>query len=155
MLCLLAALRTDRGPRRDEAVISAIAIVGRGMLLLLIAHLNLQAASWPPWAYHPIMAALALVFAWQATTMFQRARAKAWFSAPRAQRGTMTSSSMIATTTTGTRRSTKASITITASNISAHIRMATDIAWNELGVTTRRQRAMPQHDMRGLPMDSA
>jgi 4-hydroxybenzoate polyprenyltransferase len=72
MLCLLAALRTDRGPRRDEAVISAIAIIGRGMLLLLIAHLNLQAASWPPLAYHTVMTALALVFAWQATTMFQR-----------------------------------------------------------------------------------
>lgn len=72
LLWLLAALRIDRGPRRDEAVISAIAIVGRGMLLLLLAHLNLLAASWPPPGYHAIMAALALVFAWQATTMFRR-----------------------------------------------------------------------------------
>lgn len=72
LLWLLGVLRVDRGPRRDEAVISALAIVGRGMLLLLLAHLNLTAASWSALGYQAIMAALALVFAWQATTMYRR-----------------------------------------------------------------------------------
>jgi hypothetical protein len=65
-------LRTDRGPRRDEAVISAIAIVGRGMLLLLLAHLGMVAAHWPSPGYDAVTAALALVVAWQTTTMFRR-----------------------------------------------------------------------------------
>jgi 4-hydroxybenzoate polyprenyltransferase len=39
-LVLLERLRTDLGPRRDEAIISAIAIVGRAMVLVVIAHLS-------------------------------------------------------------------------------------------------------------------
>lgn len=38
-LVLLRHLRTDGGPRRDERIISALAIVGRGMVLVVIAHL--------------------------------------------------------------------------------------------------------------------
>ena len=45
-LSLLRALAEDRGARRDEALISAIAIVGRGMVLTLIAHLGMADAGW-------------------------------------------------------------------------------------------------------------
>lgn len=38
-LVLLHRLRSDLGPRRDERIISALAIVGRGMVLVVIAHL--------------------------------------------------------------------------------------------------------------------
>jgi 4-hydroxybenzoate polyprenyltransferase len=38
-LVLLHRLRTEGGPRRDERIISALAIVGRGMVLVVIAHL--------------------------------------------------------------------------------------------------------------------
>jgi 4-hydroxybenzoate polyprenyltransferase len=38
-LVLLHRLRTEGGPRRDETLISAVAIVGRGMVLVVIAHL--------------------------------------------------------------------------------------------------------------------
>jgi 4-hydroxybenzoate polyprenyltransferase len=38
-LVLLHHLRTEGGPRRDERIISALAIVGRGMVLVVIAHL--------------------------------------------------------------------------------------------------------------------
>jgi hypothetical protein len=40
VLVLLERLRTDLGPRRDEAIISAIAIVGRAMVLVVIAQLS-------------------------------------------------------------------------------------------------------------------
>jgi 4-hydroxybenzoate polyprenyltransferase len=39
-LVLLHRLRTDLGPRRDESLISAIAIVGRGMVLVVVAQLS-------------------------------------------------------------------------------------------------------------------
>jgi 4-hydroxybenzoate polyprenyltransferase len=39
-LVLLHHLRTAGGPRRDERIISALAIVGRGMVLVVIAHLG-------------------------------------------------------------------------------------------------------------------
>jgi 4-hydroxybenzoate polyprenyltransferase len=43
-LVLLQRLRTDGGPRRDETLISAIAIVGRGMVLAVIAQLSARDA---------------------------------------------------------------------------------------------------------------
>ncbi|HEX3590768.1 MAG TPA: UbiA family prenyltransferase [Pseudonocardiaceae bacterium] len=72
LLGLLAVLRTDRGPRRDEAVISALAIVGRGMLLLLLAHLEMvtMRTGWPE--YNGLMAGLVVLFAGQAIVMFRR-----------------------------------------------------------------------------------
>jgi 4-hydroxybenzoate polyprenyltransferase len=41
VLALLRALAVDRGPRRDELLISAIAIVGRGQLLALLVSLSM------------------------------------------------------------------------------------------------------------------
>ena len=45
-LLLLRALATDGGPRRDEPLISAIAIVGRGVVLCVIAHLGTVDEGW-------------------------------------------------------------------------------------------------------------
>lgn len=69
LLVLLAALRADRGHRRDELLISATAIAGRGMLLLLLAHLDMLARHWPPAGYAAVMIGLALLTAAQAVTM--------------------------------------------------------------------------------------
>jgi 4-hydroxybenzoate polyprenyltransferase len=60
-LVLLYALATDRGPRRDEAVIAAIAITGRGMMLLLLAHLSMMSAHWSIIRYDAVIAALTLL----------------------------------------------------------------------------------------------
>ncbi len=68
-LCLLRALSTDRGPRRDEALISAIAIVGRGMLVTLIAHLGMTDARWSALASAGVLAAIVFVVFGQAVTM--------------------------------------------------------------------------------------
>jgi 4-hydroxybenzoate polyprenyltransferase len=67
LLALLAVLRTDRGPRRDEAVIAAMAIIGRGMLLLLLVHLSMT-SSLP---YNLVMILLTLITGMQATKTFR------------------------------------------------------------------------------------
>jgi 4-hydroxybenzoate polyprenyltransferase len=57
-LLLLRALSTERGARRDENLIAAIAIVGRGIILSVLVHLALTNAEWPaPW-YGAVMIAL-------------------------------------------------------------------------------------------------
>ncbi|QKW33011.1 UbiA family prenyltransferase [Actinomadura sp. NAK00032] len=49
-LLLLRALSTERGARRDEHLIAGIAIVGRGIALVLLVHLGLTNAHWTvPW----------------------------------------------------------------------------------------------------------
>jgi 4-hydroxybenzoate polyprenyltransferase len=68
-LGLLAALARSRSARRDEALIAAVAIVGRGMILLLLAHLSMIAAGWPPLAYGAVTAALCLLIAGPALSM--------------------------------------------------------------------------------------
>lgn len=72
MVVALAVLSTDPGPRRDEAVIATIAIIGRGMLVLVFAHQQLLTAHWPGWAYNAIMAALILLTALQSYVMWHR-----------------------------------------------------------------------------------
>lgn len=64
-LALLAALSADRGPRRDERIIAAIAIVGRGMILILFVHLSVTNVpqGWLGLLYVPL---LAVVIAGQA-----------------------------------------------------------------------------------------
>jgi 4-hydroxybenzoate polyprenyltransferase len=46
-LALLRALRSDGGARRDEILISAIALTGRGLVTLQVAHLCMVDAAWP------------------------------------------------------------------------------------------------------------
>ncbi len=68
-LGLLRALAAAGGPRRDEALISATAIVGRGLLLLLLAHLSIAAAGWSGPGHDAALAALVLVLGAQAYGM--------------------------------------------------------------------------------------
>ena len=72
MLGLLAALARDLGHLRDESIISALAIVGRGMLLLLLAHLEMRTAHWSPVAYTAVLATLTVAFGAQAVSMLRR-----------------------------------------------------------------------------------
>jgi 4-hydroxybenzoate polyprenyltransferase len=68
-LWLLRDLSVERGARRDEALISAIAVVGRGMIITLLAHFSMTGAHWPAPAYLGVMAALAAITLAQASTM--------------------------------------------------------------------------------------
>jgi hypothetical protein len=68
-LLLLRALSDERGARRDEHLIAAIAIVGRGIILSLLVHLALTNAHWPtPW-YTAVTTALAACLLSQAIVM--------------------------------------------------------------------------------------
>jgi 4-hydroxybenzoate polyprenyltransferase len=71
-LALLQALSVDRGARRDEALISAIAIVGRGMIVTLFAHLSMTGANWSAGAYDGGVGALVVIVVGQAWTMVSR-----------------------------------------------------------------------------------
>jgi 4-hydroxybenzoate polyprenyltransferase len=71
-LGLLRALANDRGPRRDEALIAVVAIIGRGMLVALLAHLSMAYANWPVLASSAVVAALAVITAGQARSMLSR-----------------------------------------------------------------------------------
>ena len=64
-LGLLRALATDGGQRRDEALISATAIVGRGLVLLLLGHLCVPTGL----ASDAVTGAMAVVIAGQAWVM--------------------------------------------------------------------------------------
>lgn len=68
-LVLLRAVASDRGPHRDERLISAIAIAGRGMVLSVIAHLGMTDARWPALAAAGVLLALVTVHLGQAWTM--------------------------------------------------------------------------------------
>jgi 4-hydroxybenzoate polyprenyltransferase len=71
-LWLLRALSVERGWRRDEALISAIAIVGRGMMVTLLAHFSMTGAHWPAPAYLAVTGALVAITLGQAWTMARR-----------------------------------------------------------------------------------
>jgi 4-hydroxybenzoate polyprenyltransferase len=64
VLVLLRMLATDGGHRRDERLISAIAIVGRGLLVVLLVALTGR--------HDLLVAALTVVFAVQATAMVRQ-----------------------------------------------------------------------------------
>jgi 4-hydroxybenzoate polyprenyltransferase len=70
VLALLRALAVDRGPRRDELLISAIAIVGRGQLLALLVTLSMVRQ--PVAFLSAAVAAVAIVTAGQAHQMLRR-----------------------------------------------------------------------------------
>ncbi len=56
VLVALRALADDRGPRRDETLISCMAIAGRGVLVLLLAQLAMLDKGW-----HQLVISLALL----------------------------------------------------------------------------------------------
>jgi 4-hydroxybenzoate polyprenyltransferase len=57
------------GERRDECLISAIAIIGRGTFVLLCAHLSMTEAGWTGWRYSLVIAALGVLTAGMAASM--------------------------------------------------------------------------------------
>jgi hypothetical protein len=70
-LAMLRLLAAADHPRRQERLISAIAIVGRGMIVMLLAHLAMTAAGWPAVRYDLVLAALAMLMTGQATMMYR------------------------------------------------------------------------------------
>lgn len=68
-LVLLRALAASPGARRDEALISAIAIIGRGMVLTVIAHLGMTGARWPALGAAAVLATIVVISLGQAWTM--------------------------------------------------------------------------------------
>jgi 4-hydroxybenzoate polyprenyltransferase len=68
-LALLAALTRDRGPRRDERIVGALAILGRGLLVNLLSALGMQQAHWGPVASAAMLAVLTVVTAGAALEM--------------------------------------------------------------------------------------
>lgn len=71
-IVLLRHLADDRGARRDEALICALAIVGRGVMLTLLAHLSMVRAGWPDLRYDLVLGALAVIIAGQTWEMARR-----------------------------------------------------------------------------------
>ena len=69
---LLWALSADRGARRDEAIMSAIAVIGRGSVVTLLAHFAMTAARWSAPASGAVTVALAAIMVGQAFTMARR-----------------------------------------------------------------------------------
>jgi hypothetical protein len=68
-LALLRGLCANRGPRHDERIISAVAILGRGMLLALIASDCVMTAGWGFPARGVLLAVLMAVSLGQAHAM--------------------------------------------------------------------------------------
>lgn len=71
-LALLRALSRSTSARRDEALISAVAILGRALVLTLCAHFAIVGAQWAPPAAALFLAALATAFIGSALRMARR-----------------------------------------------------------------------------------
>lgn len=68
-LALLGHLARSPGARRDEALISAVAVIGRGMMATLIAHLAMTDRDWTTASYRGVMILVVLTMVGQALTM--------------------------------------------------------------------------------------
>lgn len=66
-LVLLRALSVDAGPHRDEALVAALAIIARGIVVTLLAHL--ATTGWSPVASAAVTAALGVLTLGQARVM--------------------------------------------------------------------------------------
>lgn len=69
VLWLLAELSVDRGPRRDELLVAATAIIGRGTLVVVLAHFAMTQAGWQWLPYLAVLGALLALTAAQAVSM--------------------------------------------------------------------------------------
>ncbi len=69
VLVLLRALAGERSARRDEAIISGIAIIGRAVLVLLLAQLSMTDKHWLPLQANAALACIAIVTAGALATM--------------------------------------------------------------------------------------
>lgn len=68
-LALLRSLAAGRGARQDEWTISALAIIGRAVVLCVVVHIATVDAGWPAPLAAAIVVALAVAFVGQARTM--------------------------------------------------------------------------------------
>jgi 4-hydroxybenzoate polyprenyltransferase len=71
VLVLLRALAKERSARRDEAIISGIAIIGRGVLVLLVAQLTMTDKHWLPLRSNVALAGIAVVTAGAVASMLR------------------------------------------------------------------------------------
>ncbi len=69
---LLRALSSAQGARRDEKLIAALAIVGRGTVLVLLAGLDMASAHWPAAAAAAVLSTLTVLTLGQARAMLLR-----------------------------------------------------------------------------------
>jgi 4-hydroxybenzoate polyprenyltransferase len=69
VLVLLRLLAHERSARRDEAIISAIAIIGRTVLVLLAAQLSISDKHWAPLPANVTLAGIAVLAAGAVRTM--------------------------------------------------------------------------------------
>lgn len=65
----LRALETDAGPHRDERLVAAAAIAGRGTMVVVLGHLSLTTTGWPWWVQAAFVGALLAVTLGQAREM--------------------------------------------------------------------------------------
>ncbi len=68
-LALLRALSRSTSARRDESLVTAVAIVGRGMLVMLFAHFAVVDARWTPVSASALLGAITLLFVGSAFRM--------------------------------------------------------------------------------------
>lgn len=61
VLVLLRALANERSARRDEAIISGIAIIGRAVLVVLVAQLSMTDKHWPLLQANAALACIAVI----------------------------------------------------------------------------------------------
>jgi 4-hydroxybenzoate polyprenyltransferase len=69
VLAALRALARGPAPRQEEALISAIAILGRGMVLLVLSHLSMLAGHWSRLGYDGVLVLLGSCILGQAARM--------------------------------------------------------------------------------------
>jgi hypothetical protein len=78
VLTLLARLAHSVDARRDEHLISALAILGRALVLVLAAHLSAAAHDWPSVGSQTFVAALAAAHLVLAASMAQHGPTRGW-----------------------------------------------------------------------------
>jgi 4-hydroxybenzoate polyprenyltransferase len=71
VLAALRSLAAEPTARREEALISSVAILGRGMILLVLAHLSMVAAHWQSAGYVAVLALIGLGTGGQAVRMIR------------------------------------------------------------------------------------
>jgi 4-hydroxybenzoate polyprenyltransferase len=71
VLALLRLLAREENPRREDRIISAIAILGRGMVMTVIAHLAMTDTGWSTVEVTVMTLAITVVVVGQASSMFR------------------------------------------------------------------------------------
>jgi hypothetical protein len=61
VVVLLARLARVSSPRDDMVLVGAVAVVGRGLLTALLAHLSMRPTGWVAWQQAVVLAAIAVL----------------------------------------------------------------------------------------------